>query len=250
MSSSLPRDSINWDELTFAKQNYVKNVYYNSESVAFGQTDKYIYFGKNPVIRDEPVSTPKPNPGTGTGGSGHGTGGSGGVAPASPKPSPAAPEENSKVELSKEKDIVYIMGYDDGTIKPDEPITRGEAVTALYRLVADKSESENSETAFSDVTEDHFAYEAIKFMLANKLLSGYDDGTFRPEKSITRGKFTKIMSNFVPSGTESDSQCPFGDIDSHWAKQYIEKVFNAGTGIPIKPSVPTTALHVRNLWLL
>ena len=228
MSSSLPRDSINWDELTFAKQNYVKNVYYNSEPITFGQTDKYIYFGKNPVIRDEPVSTPKPNPGTGTGGSGHGTGGSGGVAPASPKPSPAAPEENSKVELSKEKDIVYIMGYDDGTIKPDEPITRGEAVTALYRLVADKSESENSETAFSDVAEDHFAYEAIKFMLAHKLLSGYDDGTFRPEKSITRGEFTKIMSNFVPSGTDSGSKCPFGDIDSHWAKQYIEKVFNAG----------------------
>ena len=239
MSSSLPRSSIRWDELTFAKQKNVKAVYYNSEPVYFNQSDNYIYFGSTPVVRDSTLSVPTPTPGTGTNttGSGHG---SGGGLPTLPEQSKGETAENSVLEFSKEKGSVYIMGYDNGTIRPDEPITRGEAVTVLYRLVANKAESEDVEIEFSDVTKDDFTYEAINFMLKNKIISGYEDGTFRPKNRITRGEFTKIIASFAPDSINGGAVSPYTDIASSWARKYIEKVFNTGwiNGYPDKTFRP------------
>ena len=232
MSSSLPRDAIQWDELTFAKQNNVKAVYYNSEPIAFKQSENYIYFGTDPVIRDTALSPSTPASGTGTGttGSGHGSGGGsiGASTPTLPGQGKEEQTENFGLELSKEKDSAYMMGYDNGTIRPDEPITRGEAVTALYRLVANKAESAGGEMKFSDVAKNDFAYEAINFMFENKIISGYEDGTFRPKNRITRGEFAKIIASFASGSIDGGALCPYTDIASSWARQYIEKVFHAG----------------------
>lgn len=245
MSSSLPRSAIQWQELTFAKQNNVKAVYYNGEPVAFNQTENYIYFGSTPVIRDTATSTPVSTPGTNTGttGSGHGSGG-GVLTPTQPGKNPEVPTGNFGLTLSKEKGIAYMMGYDNGTIRPDAPITRGEAVTALYRLVADKTEPADSEIEFPDVTKEDFAYEAVHFMSKNKIISGYEDGTFRPKDEITRGEFAKVIASFVPNSTGSSAVCPYTDIASNWARQYIETIFHAGwiNGYPDKTFRPDDSI--------
>lgn len=237
MSSSLPYDSINWDELTFAKQKNVKEVYYNSEPVAFKQSQNYIYFGSTPLIRDSEQDTSTPGTGAGAAGPVHG-GGDGSVAL-----KPALPEQNTEnpvPELNKDKSSAYMVGYDNGTIRPDEPITRGEAITALYRLVLNKSESEDGRIEFPDVAEEDFAYEAISFMHKNKIVSGYEDGTFRPKNKITRGEFAKIIASFVPDTVKDTAECGFTDISLSWARMYIEKVFNAGwiNGYPDKTYLP------------
>lgn len=228
MTSSLALDTINWDDLTFAKQGNIRAVYYNGERVDFNQTTNYIYFGENPLVLDYSTETPgtTPTPTPGSPGTAHGFGGGGGAA--------VVPPINggddipvSSVELTKEKGKPYITGYDNGTIRPDSAITREEVVTALYRLVANKTQTEGG-AGFSDVSPDSYSYEAINFMLENKVISGYEDGTFRGQNQITRGEFAKIIATLVPSDKNSSLTCPCTDIGQSWAKKYIEKMYSAG----------------------
>lgn len=238
MTSSLAYDSINWDELTFAKTGTIKAVYYNGQRVDFKQTGSYVYFGDEPIVLDfsgdssDDTSVPTPEvtePVHGSSGFGGGGGGGVTVPPVTGNDNMA----NSTVELTKDSTISYITGYDNGTIRPDDAITREEVVTALYRLVANKADSQSS-AGFSDVLSGSYSYEAIGFMLDNKIISGYEDGTFRPKNQITRGEFAKIIASLVPSDAESSLSCPCTDIESSWAKKYIDKMYRAGwiTGYP------------------
>lgn len=238
MTSSLAHDSINWDELTFAKQGTIKAVYYNGDRVDFKQTGSYIYFGDEPIVLDfsgdSSDTTPAPAPDVSEpvhGVVGGSSGGGGGVVV--PPATGSDVLANSSIQLSKDNTIGYITGYDNGTIRPDDAITREEVVTALYRLVENKAQTEGT-IGFSDVSADSYSYEAISFMLENKIISGYEDGTFRPKNQITRGEFAKIIASLVSSDTNSTSLCPCTDIAGSWAKKYIEKMYRAGwiTGYP------------------
>ncbi|MBR3934914.1 MAG: S-layer homology domain-containing protein [Clostridia bacterium] len=232
MSGSLPKTSINWAELTFAKQGNIRAVYYNGESVSFKQTQNYIYFGDTPVIRDasqteQEVQKPgssKPTHGTSGGGfSGGGSVGGGAVV----TPPAQGTQTGSKPALTSDNSVSYINGYDNGAIRPDAPITREEAVTALYRLVSNKTLTDTSEIGFSDVSKDDFSYEAINYMYKNKIISGYEDGSFKPKNHITRGEFAKIISAFTQKGNNLGN-CPYTDISSSWAAEYIQIAYANG----------------------
>ena len=237
LSSSLAKDDIDWSKLTFAKQGDIAQVYYNGEKTAFKQTDNYIYFGSEPVIWDP--STPK-DPDSGSGGSGGGGGGHGSGGSSGTKQTDSTPAVKNDLQLNKEKGIAYIKGYDNGLMQPDKPITRGEVVTALYRLVLNKEEDKKGKVEFTDVSESNFAYDAIEFMQRKNIISGYEDNTFRAENGITRGEFAKIISSFADSAIKDNGSCPFTDISSSWAKDYIKKVFYAGwiNGYPDKTYRP------------
>lgn len=79
--------------------------------------------------------------------------------------------------------------------------------------------------SFKDVSSDHWAYEVINEMNQKKILSGYPDGSFRPENSITRAEFAKILVAAIVDKDEPDGPTvSFEDIDgAHWAYSYIEK---------------------------
>jgi len=236
MTSSLAENDINWNELTFAKYGNIKSVYYNGEKTDFNQTTNYVYFGDEPVIRD--VTLPNDKPSGNGGGSQHGGSRPGGSAGGSsgggivPGGVPSVPAGGT--ELIKDASVPYINGYDNGEIRPDDYITREEAVTALYRLVADKSLNSDGKPEFSDVSKDSYSYEAITFMASKKIISGYGDGAFKPKNSITRAEFAKIISLLVSVNASSSVACPCTDISSSWAKEYIEKIYKAGwvTGYP------------------
>ena len=92
----------------------------------------------------------------------------------------------------------YIIGYEDGTIKPNASITRAEVATIFFRLLTDEArESHWTETnSYSDVAPTAWYNNAVSTLSRMGILGGYEDGTFRPNASITRAEFAKIAVSF------------------------------------------------------
>lgn len=87
----------------------------------------------------------------------------------------------------------------------------------------------NYALAFSDVSASHKNYDAISYLEEKNILQGYTDGTFRPEQSVTRAEFLKII--FGNSGIPLDAldKLPFSDIDyGAWYLPFIQKAFSEG----------------------
>lgn len=70
---------------------------------------------------------------------------------------------------------------------------------------------------FSDFLSEHWAYNYVNVLVADGTINGFDDGTFRPEDTVTRAQFVKMIGN-GPEIREND----FDDVStSHWAYEYI-----------------------------
>lgn len=83
------------------------------------------------------------------------------------------------------------------------------------------------ETSFSDLPKDHYAYEAVQYLKAQNIISGYEDGTFKPEKTVNRAEALKIL--VAPLVTDEqltqakEANTVFGDIENDaWFKPYVE----------------------------
>lgn len=88
----------------------------------------------------------------------------------------------------------------------------------------------NMTYAFSDLTSKHWAYNAVDKMVEQELLSGYSDGTFRPDICITRAEFATILSKTLDI-KENSKNIEFKDVEGiHWAEEYIDKVNSFLTG--------------------
>lgn len=86
-----------------------------------------------------------------------------------------------------------LRGYPDGSFRPNGTITRAEFVTILSRLF----EPETTARSFPDVPGSHWAYAAVQTALAKGWVSGYPDGTFRPDNSITRAEAVTAINNVL-----------------------------------------------------
>lgn len=162
--------------------------------------------------------------------SGGGGGGGGTVTP--PKPA-----------LEKGDHYAYIIGYQDGTIRANGKITRAEVATIFFRLLTDESRDEFwSETnEYSDVSGDQWFNNAISTLANAGILTGYPDGTFRPNANITRAELAVIAAKFddLTSGTSK-----LTDIEGHWAEDYINSAYNKGwvSGYPDGSYMPDNAI--------
>lgn len=123
-------------------------------------------------------------------------------------------------------------GYEDGIFLPERPITRAEFAMLVTRF---ETPSGSVTANFPDVSADHWAAAAISHAKEQGYLSGYEDGTFRPEQNITRAEAVKIINRLL--GRQADSQYIqqqlgqaklFYDVpSSHWA---YEEIFEAALG--------------------
>lgn len=78
-------------------------------------------------------------------------------------------------------------------------------------------------TKFKDMGNDHWAYSAIQRLIEKKVLSGYTDGTFRPNAPVKRAEFAKMMVLALDLELEKPSEFSFIDISrDYWAYPYIE----------------------------
>ena len=88
--------------------------------------------------------------------------------------------------------------------------------------------TDNSEKKFSDLNGDHWANEAILALNNSEIISGYPDGTFRPDNFVTREEFSKILSEFI--NTEAVfSGNDFDDVsENDWYYKYVMSLKAAG----------------------
>lgn len=131
--------------------------------------------------------------------------------------------------LESSNHVAYIMGYPDGTVGPNNSITRAEVVTILTRLfdAENKARYASSSSTFSDVSGNAWYNSYVAMAQKAGIINGYSDGTFRPNSKITRAEFAEFASKFLPDGYRSGS-CPLLDISGSWASGAIAKVYSAG----------------------
>lgn len=87
-----------------------------------------------------------------------------------------------------------IQGFQDGTFRPNEPVTRGQLAILLSRSF-DLTESE--EVTFHDVSPSSAAYPYIGKLVYAGITYGYEDGTFKPNQPVTRGQFAAFMTRAI-----------------------------------------------------
>ena len=131
-------------------------------------------------------------------------------------------------ELDTENHYGYIVGYDDGTVRPNGKITRAEVATIFFRLLTDESRDAYwcQTNDFSDVSASDWYNNAISTLTNAGILDGYEDGTFRPNGNITRAEFATIAVRFFDLTYEGEDLFP--DISDHWARDYINQAAAAG----------------------
>ena len=126
-----------------------------------------------------------------------------------------------------------IQGYEDGTFKPGNTITRAEFVTLMNNAKGFWSEGSIN---FSDVKNGSWFYSAVARAVAAGYVKGYSDGSFKPNNTITRAEAAVMIANTAKlSANEAGAYC-FTDIGSipAWARGSVGAVVAAGymTGYP------------------
>lgn len=90
-----------------------------------------------------------------------------------------------------------VLGYEDRTFRPDNPITRQDFIVLIYRYLGSPETSENRISQFSDSSRvAPYAYQALEWAAEVELLRGYEDNTIRPEKLVTRNELAALIVRF------------------------------------------------------
>ena len=122
----------------------------------------------------------------------------------------------------------YLWGYEDGTFRPDNNITRAEAAVIFFRIVDDVNKHVKRVSSFNDISDDDWYYEAVAYLEDKDILEGYEDGSFRPNDMITRAELVKMAIIFMRANQENTSHS-FNDVaSSHWALSYIATAASKG----------------------
>ena len=124
--------------------------------------------------------------------------------------------------------FAYVVGYEDGCVRPNGLISRAETSSIFFRLLKDSVRDSKLLTTntYADVPSDHWANTAISTMTGLGIVQGYNSTTFEPSAPITRAQFAAICARF-DTGKSSGTQT-FTDIKGHWAEKYIERAAELG----------------------
>ena len=152
-----------------------------------------------------------------------------------PRPKPTVEiEDDDALGLNTTDHFAYIVGYGNGEVRPQNNITRAEVATIFFRLLTDDVRDENltKTNRYSDVAATSWYNTAVSTLSSMGIITGYPDGTFRPNAAITRAEFAAIAARFDSNGDKTTAK--FSDIATHWAKDEISIAYNNGwiTGYP------------------
>ncbi|MGN0162265.1 MAG: S-layer homology domain-containing protein [Candidatus Ornithomonoglobus sp.] len=146
-----------------------------------------------------------------------------------PNPKTGGTENGAK--LNYDDHYAYVIGYpaeegqseDYREVRPQNNITRAEVATIFFRMLTDSSRAEfwTQDNSYSDVVITDWYNNAISTATNAGIVNGYDDGTFGPNKPITRAEFAAIAARFDTDPYTGTDQ--FSDISGHWAEEYINK---------------------------
>ena len=177
---------------------------------------------------------------------------SGGDDPTPPRPDPTEPTNPVTPILNTEDHYAYIIGYPDGTVRPEGTITRAETVTIFFRMLTDESRAAVWSTAnsFTDVKAADWFNNAISTMANAGIVTGYPDGSFNPNGKITRAEFAAMAVRFFQDAKVGPAR--FSDTIGHWAEEAINKAQTQGliTGYPdgtFRPDEPITRAEAMTI---
>jgi len=161
-----------------------------------------------PPIWNPPVQDPTPTPPTGPWFLGHAV-----------RPPEERPEEDSSVEFEHH----YVIGFRDGTFRPENGITRAEMAQMFFRLSSNNAgRFGQSFTGFADVNETGWYFEAISYFANQGILVGFPDGTFRPNQEITNAEFAQFAAGVFALAPAMQLDY----ITGHWSAEAVNATFN------------------------
>lgn len=146
----------------------------------------------------------------------------------------------------------YMVGYKDATFRPNNNMTREEVAVMFSRLMVRRPiKGHIYNHNFKDIANTRWSATAISYMNELGLIKGYPDGTFKPEKSITRAEFAAMATRFANlfgGGLQGFVDVPY----THWANDVIAKAASAGwvSGYPdgtFKPENKITRAEVVSI---
>ena len=130
--------------------------------------------------------------------------------------------------LNSDNHFAYIVGYEDGTVRPNANISRAEVAAIFFRLLKDDVRDDNltANSVFTDVAFGKWYNKSISTMAKIGIVKGRTADTFVPNAPITRAEFAAICSRFDRSNVEIKSD--FNDISGHWAEKEIRRAASLG----------------------
>jgi hypothetical protein len=95
--------------------------------------------------------------------------------------------------INKAKQLGWIKGYEDGTFRPDNSVNRAEALKMILLSTIDEALIEDSEIPFNDIGKNSWYRKFVAHAYKKNVINGYPDGTFGPEKFMTRAEVSKVV---------------------------------------------------------
>lgn len=132
---------------------------------------------------------------------------------------PPTPDETGVSDWLNTKDhFAYVEGFPNGCFGPAQNMTRAEAAQMFYNLLLKKNVSQT--VRFSDVPSDAWYAEAVHTLASLGMIEGVGNGTFEPERAITRAEFTTIAMRFAKLDTTGKNI--FSDVsENDWFYPYV-----------------------------
>lgn len=113
----------------------------------------------------------------------------------------------------------YLHGFPDGSIRPEQTLTRAEFAAILCRMMQEPpAAEEEAELSFQDVPQQHWAYEAVKAVSSLGLMKGTPDGTFLPDRGLTGQELCVVLERLKQSDAAGRL---LPELKEGWARQEI-----------------------------
>ncbi|MGN7118635.1 S-layer homology domain-containing protein [Lysinibacillus odysseyi] len=122
----------------------------------------------------------------------------------------------------------YISGYKDGTFRPNQAVTRGQAAKMLAQAL-NLNMTNPKNPRFSDVPTSNGFYQYIAALAGAGIITGYSDQTFRPNEPITRNQMAKILTLGYKFQQSTKLTHDFRDVaESNPNRFYIQTLYDLG----------------------
>ncbi|WP_342552423.1 S-layer homology domain-containing protein [Paenibacillus sp. FSL R7-0652] len=133
-----------------------------------------------------------------------------------------------QVGQGKKKNAVGLIGMLTAVLMAGSYFSFGAEPGQWTTTASAASVSDNAITQFKDI-KGHWAQAAMAKAYEKKLISGYQDGTFRPNGRITRGEYAAILARATRiESVEGQEAAPFPDLQGHWSEPAVRQLVGQG----------------------
>lgn len=121
-----------------------------------------------------------------------------------------------------------LNGFPDGTFKPSQSLTRGQAAVILSKAL-NLDTSNYTKQIFKDVPSSSPYFKQINALYANDIIGGFEDQTFKPGNPLTRAQMATILVKAYDLQLPKSIKLPFKDVNpASGYRPYIQAIYNAG----------------------